>query len=166
MGRGVGHAVILADLAGLPGSEQARSRPDKLVDHLEPHLGPSWCRPMGIAGSAAALRLFTGHGVGWDRSLSASRGADIGADASLVRRLTDLRHDIHEEVCHEGWNEGLGTFTQYFGGHELDASVLLLPLVGFLPADDPRMTSTIATIERELTGAISHTENPRERDES
>ena len=59
--------------------------------------------------------------------------------------------EIHEEVCREGWNEGLGTFTQYYGGQELDASALLLPLIGFLPVNDPRMTSTIATIERELT---------------
>ena len=69
----------------------------------------------------------------------------IGADASLVRRLAVLREEIHGEVCREGWNEGLGTFTQYYGGQELDASVLLLPLIGFLPANDPRMASTIAT---------------------
>ena len=62
-----------------------------------------------------------------------------------------MRQTIHDEVCREGWNEGLGTFTQYYGGQEIDASLLLLPLVGFLPADDPRMAATIETIRRELT---------------
>ncbi len=61
-----------------------------------------------------------------------------------------MRQEIHDEVCREGWNPGLGTFTQYYGGEELDGSLLLLPLVDFLPADDPRMASTIAHIGREL----------------
>jgi len=61
-----------------------------------------------------------------------------------------LRRSIHDEVCREGWNEGLSSFTPYYGGQEIDAS-LLLPLVGFLPADDPRMAATIETIRRDLT---------------
>ena len=51
----------------------------------------------------------------------------------------------------EGWNAGLGTVTQHYGGQAVDASLLLLPLVGFLPADDPRMAATIRTIQRELS---------------
>ena len=73
------------------------------------------------------------------------------ADDSTIERLTALRQRIHDQVCREGWNEGLGTFTQYFGGQEIDASLLLLPVVGFLPATDPRMAATIETIRRELT---------------
>ena len=69
----------------------------------------------------------------------------------MVQRLTALRQTIHDEVCREAWNEGLGTFTQYYGGQEIDASLLLLPLVGFLPVDDARMAATIETIRRELT---------------
>ncbi len=65
--------------------------------------------------------------------------------------LKALRQTIHDEVCREGWNAGLGTFTQHYGGQAIDASLLLLPLVGFLPADDPRMAATIETIRRELS---------------
>ena len=69
----------------------------------------------------------------------------------MLDRITALRQTVHDEICREGWNEGLGTFTQHYGSQTLDASLLLLPLVGFLPVDDPRMASTIATIERELS---------------
>ena len=62
-----------------------------------------------------------------------------------------MRDEIHREVCHEGWNKGLGAFTEYYGGQELDAGALLIPLVRFLPATDPRMASTIAAIRRELS---------------
>ena len=84
-----------------------------------------------------------------------------------MERLKALRQTIHDEICREGWNEGLGTFTQYFGGQELDASLLLLPLVGFLPADDPRMAATIATIARDLSegGLIRRTKAKSRRSE-
>jgi GH15 family glucan-1,4-alpha-glucosidase len=53
-------------------------------------------------------------------------------------------------VCREGFNPAKGAFVQYYGSDELDASLLLLPLVGFLPADEPRMRGTIEAIGREL----------------
>ena len=53
-------------------------------------------------------------------------------------------------MCREGFNAAKGAFVQYYGADELDASLLLLPLVGFLPADDPRMRGTIEAIGREL----------------
>jgi len=65
-------------------------------------------------------------------------------------RWRALRDDIHALVCAKGFNPTLNCFTQTFGGTELDASLLLLPLVGFLPADDPRIQGTIAAIERDL----------------
>jgi GH15 family glucan-1,4-alpha-glucosidase len=74
-----------------------------------------------------------------------------------------LRDRIRQEALREGWNEGLGTFTQYYGGEELDASLLLMPLVGFISADDPRMASTIENIRRGLSegGLIRrHHRNP------
>jgi GH15 family glucan-1,4-alpha-glucosidase len=72
-------------------------------------------------------------------------------DPAMLDRLTTLRQVIHDDVCRDGWNTGLGTFTQHYGGQEVDASLLLLPLVGFLPAEDPRMVATIETIQRELS---------------
>jgi GH15 family glucan-1,4-alpha-glucosidase len=67
-----------------------------------------------------------------------------------VDKWRALRQEIHDEVCAKGWNADVGAFTQYYGGHELDASVLMMPLVGFLPATDPRMAGTIEAISRQL----------------
>jgi GH15 family glucan-1,4-alpha-glucosidase len=71
----------------------------------------------------------------------------------LVGPLEDwrfLRHAIFTEVCEKGYNEKVGAFTQYYGSDTLDASVLMIPLVGFLPAIDHRVVSTIDAVQREL----------------
>jgi len=62
----------------------------------------------------------------------------------------ELRDRIHAEVCERGFDTELNSFVQSYGSKELDASLLVLPLVGFLPADDPRVAGTIAAVEREL----------------
>ena len=100
---------------------------------------------------AQALHLLQGHGLGRRRSRAPRR--DRRGSQSAVRRahLETLRQTIHEDVCREGWNAGLGTFTQSYSDEALDASLLLLPLLGFLPAGDPRITATIAKIASELT---------------
>ncbi len=67
-----------------------------------------------------------------------------------VDRWTALRDEIHAEVCEKGFNESKGAFTQYYGSDALDASLLMIPLVGFLPPEDPRVVGTIEAIEREL----------------
>ena len=72
---------------------------------------------------------------------------------SILRWLRNCKNSgeaIHRIVCERGYSNGLGHFVQYYGGDTLDASLLLLPLVGFLPADDPRIGNTIAAIERNL----------------
>jgi GH15 family glucan-1,4-alpha-glucosidase len=71
-------------------------------------------------------------------------------DEQEHQRLAALRERIHEAVCREGFNAGLGSFTSYFGGQDVDASLLLLPKVDFLPMSDPRMAGTVARIERTL----------------
>jgi GH15 family glucan-1,4-alpha-glucosidase len=63
----------------------------------------------------------------------------------------ELREQIHEQVCAKGYNADVGAFTQYYGSDELDASLLMIPLVGFLPATDVRVRSTIEAIDRDLT---------------
>ena len=67
-----------------------------------------------------------------------------------VERWRRTRDEIHREVCERGYDRGRRTFTQYYGSKELDASVLNIPLVGFLPGDDERVTGTIDAISREL----------------
>jgi GH15 family glucan-1,4-alpha-glucosidase len=73
----------------------------------------------------------------------------FGFDAP-VERWKQIRDEIHREVCERGYDRERRTFTQYYGSKELDASVLNIPLVGFLPADDERVTGTIDAISREL----------------
>jgi GH15 family glucan-1,4-alpha-glucosidase len=146
--------LSLARKGGLPVSAQEKAAQAKIVEHLE----SVWdTAGSGIWESRAQLRRYTYSNamawVGVDRVLSFLKSDDgrADADSETVDRLTTLRQTIHDEVCREGWNEGLGTFTQHYGGQEIDASLLLLPIVGFLPADDPRMAATIETIRRELT---------------
>ena len=63
----------------------------------------------------------------------------------------EIRDKIHQQVCERGYDPGIGAFTQYYGSQELDAAVLLMLEVGFLPPSDPRAISTVEVIQRELT---------------
>src|SRR5215207_5858220 len=73
----------------------------------------------------------------------------FGLDAPLDS-WRGVRDEIHAEVCEHGYDPGRRTFTQYYGSRELDASVLNIPLVGFLPGTDDRVTGTIDAVWREL----------------
>ena len=84
--------------------------------------------------------------VAFDRAV---RLTELGQPGP-TQRWRDARDRIHREVCEKGYDPVRGTFTQYYGSAELDASVLLIPEVGFLPASDPRVASTVRTIQREL----------------
>ena len=67
-----------------------------------------------------------------------------------VDRWRQVRQQIFDEVCDKGFNASRGSFTQYYGADDLDASLLMIPLVGFLPARDERVVGTVEAIEREL----------------
>jgi GH15 family glucan-1,4-alpha-glucosidase len=67
-----------------------------------------------------------------------------------VERWRRIRSEIHREVSERGFDVEINSFTQSYGSKLLDASLLIIPLVGFLPADDPRMVGTVAAIERDL----------------
>jgi GH15 family glucan-1,4-alpha-glucosidase len=67
-----------------------------------------------------------------------------------VEKWRTLRDRIHAQVCAEGYSPELNSFTQAYGSKELDASLLMLPLVGFLPIDDPRIAGTIDAIQKRL----------------
>ena len=67
-----------------------------------------------------------------------------------VAHWTQLRERIHAEVCDKGFDTELNSFTQYYGSKLLDASLLMLAPVGFLPPDDPRIVGTVTAIQREL----------------
>jgi GH15 family glucan-1,4-alpha-glucosidase len=144
-------ALDLARRGGLTTSAQETVVASRIVDYL----AKVWnSKDAGIWESRGEPRHYTYSKVmawvGLDRFIS-SPDQSAAVDGPAMERLKALRETIHNEICSEAWNEGLGTLTQYFGGQELDASLLLLPLVGFLPADDPRMTATIERIARELS---------------
>jgi GH15 family glucan-1,4-alpha-glucosidase len=86
--------------------------------------------------------------VAFDRAIRLSE--EFGREAPLERWLR-VRNEIHAEVCRKAWSEALGSFTQSYGSSELDASLLLLPLVGFLPPEDARIRGTVAAVQRELS---------------
>ncbi len=73
----------------------------------------------------------------------------FGLDAP-VDRWAQVRDEVHQEVCERGYDPERRTFTQYYGSRELDASVLNIPLVGFLAGDDERVTGTIDAVRDEL----------------
>lgn len=83
-----------------------------------------------------------------DRAITLAEA--LGKDVGLVRWRA-LREEIHADVLARGWNERLGSFVQYYGAECTDAALLMIPMVGFLPADDERMRSTVRRISEELT---------------
>ena len=85
--------------------------------------------------------------VGFDRSI---KSAETFGLEGPVETWCKLRDEIYEEVCERGFNKKLGTFVQAYDSDQLDANLLLLPCVGFLPVTDPRIEKTIAAIERRL----------------
>jgi GH15 family glucan-1,4-alpha-glucosidase len=78
------------------------------------------------------------------------RSAEKGRFATDIPRWQNLRKAIHDQVCRQGFDAGLNSFVQYYGSKHLDASVLMMPLVGFLEAKDPRVKGTVKAIETNL----------------
>jgi GH15 family glucan-1,4-alpha-glucosidase len=135
--------------AGLPPAPEAWHLERALVEYL----AQVWSAPDdGIWEVRGPRRDFTHSKVmAWVALDRAIKGIErFGLEGPLAR-WRELRRTIHREVCQRGFNRELGVFVQSFGSRELDASLLMLPLVGFLPADDPRVRATVEAIERELT---------------
>jgi GH15 family glucan-1,4-alpha-glucosidase len=121
---------------------------------------------LGIAKFVAVCWRTPDKGIwemrGPDRSFTASKVAAWAALDCAIRTLEEVgskepldelktvRRTIFDEVCDKGFNAEMNSFTQYYGGTELDASLLFIPLSGFLPATDPRVVGTVAALERDL----------------
>ena len=119
-----------------------------VVDHVE----TIWHQPDdGIWEARGPQRHYTYSKVmAWvvfDRAVRAAERFQLEAPLDRWRQVRD---EIHAEVCERGYDPERRTFTQYYGSDELDASVLNIPLVGFLPATDERVTGTIDAVWREL----------------
>ena len=86
--------------------------------------------------------------AGLDRAVTA---VEKGGLDGPVERWRGVRDAIHADVCRHGFDPDRGTFTQYYGSRGLDAALLLIPRVGFLPYDDPRVVGTVDAIRKELS---------------
>jgi GH15 family glucan-1,4-alpha-glucosidase len=124
----------------------------RLEQTLVCYLEEAWKEPdEGIWEVRGPRRHFT-HSkvmawVAFDRAIKMAKF--FGSHARL-ERWRDIRRDIHEQVCREGFDWQLGSFVQSYGSKALDASLLMIPLVGFLPATDPRVRGTVAAIRKGL----------------
>jgi GH15 family glucan-1,4-alpha-glucosidase len=128
--------------------EAAWALQTKLLGFLE----ETWREPdEGIWEVRGPRRHFTHSKVmAWVAADRAVRGAEQFGLGGPVDRWRRLRAEIHEEVCREGYDADRRTFVQTYGSKQLDASLLMIPLVGFLPPDDERVHGTVDAIEREL----------------
>jgi len=141
-------SLYLARRKGLEKSEAGWELGRAVVNHLE----NIWTQPdEGIWEIRGPRRPFIHSKVmAWvavDRAIRMVQ--EFGVHGPLSRWIR-LRDDIHDEVCRLGFSRELNSFVQYYGGKELDASLLLLPLVGFLPPEDPRVQGTVSAIENNL----------------
>ncbi len=119
-----------------------------ILDYLE----TAWQEPdEGIWEVRGPRRHFT-HSklMAWLAFDRAVKGVEQHGCKGPVERWRELRDHIHEEICQRGYNPTKRAFVQEYDGDELDGSLLMLPIVGFLPPDDERVLSTIAAIEKEL----------------
>jgi GH15 family glucan-1,4-alpha-glucosidase len=144
----VADAMFQARVQGMPPSKRSGAIGRALMDYLE----ENWNHPdEGIWEVRGPRQHFT-HSkvmawVAFDRAVKAVE--QLGTEGP-IERWAGLRDRIHAEVCSKGFDPALNSFVQSFGSPVLDASLLLLPLVGFLPADDKRIQGTLAAIERRL----------------
>jgi GH15 family glucan-1,4-alpha-glucosidase len=133
---------------GLSGDDSGWDAQLKFLEHLQ----KIWTEPdEGIWEVRGEPRHFTYSKVmawvAFDRSI---RSAETFGLRGPVDEWRELRDEIHREVCAKGFDRKLGTFVQSFGSKQLDASLLQIPTVGFLPISDPRVKATVAAIERRL----------------
>ena len=142
-------ALHLARRSALEPSAHSWDLQRVLLDFLE----SAWTEPDdGIWEMRGPRRHFT-HSkvmawVAFDRAVKAVDNFGLEGKRAHWQALRD---QIHAEVCRCGFDRERGAFVQYYGGRNLDASLLMMPLVGFLPADDARVRATVAAIERELS---------------
>jgi GH15 family glucan-1,4-alpha-glucosidase len=145
----VTHALYAARRHGLHGSLPAWEFGRHMLGLLEGR----WHEPdEGIWEVRGGRRHFT-HSkmmawVAFDRGIKLCE--EFGREGP-VERWRHIRDHIHAQICREAWNDDLESFTQSYGSSQLDASLLLLPRVGFLPPEEPRIRSTLRAVQRHLS---------------
>ncbi len=149
----IAHQELLAGIE----SEDIAGDIEPLLEAVMDFVRHNWRRPdMGIWEIRGEPRHFTHSKVmAWvamDRAVKFAESMQLDARARFWRRL---RNRIHRDVCQNGFDQEANTFVQYYGSDQVDASLLLIPIVGFLPADDPRVLGTIEAVQKRLcNGAL------------
>ncbi|SEP63016.1 Glucoamylase (glucan-1,4-alpha-glucosidase), GH15 family [Pseudomonas sp. NFACC02] len=147
----VADAMTQALKSGLP----RLPRSTEIQKVIMPFLESVWRLPdAGIWEIRSEPRHFT-HSkvmawVSFDRNAGVLAQSDNPQDRERGRHYRKVADEIHADVCRNGFDAQLGSFVQTYGGKELDASLLQIALTGFLPVDDPRVSGTVAQIERSL----------------
>ena len=144
----VADALHYARRIGLEPDENAWRVERAMIQFVE----SAWKDPdEGIWEVRGPRRLFTHSRVmAWvavDRAVKAVERFGLEGPVDRWRRLRGM---IHDDVCRNGYDPGTGAFVQYYGSKLLDASLLMIPLVGFLPANDPRMLGTVRATQEHL----------------
>jgi GH15 family glucan-1,4-alpha-glucosidase len=140
----------VAHRAGIANNEADWHLQIQLMKHLE----TNWREPdEGIWEVRGGRKQFT-HSkmmawLAFDRAVKLAESCNCPAEEHL-ERWRETRGEIHREVCERGYNAKKRAFTQVYRSDELDASLLMMPLTGFLPIDDERVVGTIEAIQREL----------------
>jgi len=154
-------AIHLARVVGVRPPPHAWRLERHLLDFIE----KKWREPdEGIWEIRGPRRHFT-HSkmmawVAFDRAVKSVENFQLEGD---LERWRAIRQEIHDDVCTRGYHEDRGVFTQHYESDQLDASLLMMPLVGFLPATDPRVIRTVHAIRRELTfGGLVYRYHPTE----
>lgn len=147
-------ALYQARLRGMPEDREGWRVGQALMKHLE----TAWREPdEGIWEVRGGRKHFV-HSkvmawVAYDRAIRnwdlLSRGKELPPEPP-IGHWRKVRDEIHAEICAKGFDEELNSFVQYYGGKSLDASVLLMSHVGFLPQDDPRVVGTVEAIGKRL----------------
>ncbi|MFC1407104.1 MULTISPECIES: glycoside hydrolase family 15 protein [Streptacidiphilus] len=140
--------LYLALTAGIPMERHVWALINSFMRFLEDH----WSDPdEGLWEVRGGRRHFV-HSkvmcwVAFDRAV---KMAEITGMPAPLDRWREVRDEIHQDVCAKGFDAELGSFTQYYGGKELDASTLFVVKTGFLPADDPRVVGTVDAVQKGL----------------
>ncbi|MFI5955008.1 glycoside hydrolase family 15 protein [Cryptosporangium sp. NPDC051539] len=140
--------LYLSREAGIAPDDDAWSLQKRLLDHL----GTAWRGPDNGLWEVRGERQHFVHSkvlcwVAFDRMIRLAEKFGQDGDTASWRVTRDA---IHAEVCDQGFDRSRNTFTQYYGSTGLDASLLLIPKLGFLPPDDPRVVGTVEAVQREL----------------
>jgi GH15 family glucan-1,4-alpha-glucosidase len=144
----VADAMFQTLKAGMPPSERGRALRPVVLEYLS----TAWRQPDDGLWEVRGERQHFVHSkvmawVAFDRAANEVEAREYGESEQRWRELAD---EIHAQVCERGFDRDLNSFVQSYGSKRLDASLLLIPLVGFLPASDPRVQGTLQAIEDKL----------------